>query len=181
MSTLKLNMLQIGTGASPSVNFTFNTPAVPDGTLYLQRGNAGGYNPTVAYVDQSNNVWFANRIGSGADAAVDSDAPRWGQVKTAIANGAHMHTSGSLAMDNAGTDGNGYYNYVYPPAGKNIGQILNVMCSIREVYYAGDVNYDDSVYCFYEIEWANNRVKFICYSNERRSRCAINWDIAWAA
>lgn len=42
MSLLKVNSLQIGQSATPANNFGLAVPAVPDGSVRLQRGNVGG-------------------------------------------------------------------------------------------------------------------------------------------
>ena len=176
-SALRVGSAQIGQDAAVSKNFYIAAPG--DGSLRINRGLPGAAISTPVTVDPQNNVWFANRIGAGADAVEDSDIPRWGQFKAKFLPTGHMHSSGSLVMDNVGTDGNGYYNYIYPPYGRTISDLRNVIVSMREVYYAGNVDSNDSEYCYYEVEWANNRIKVISFSNERRQSGSVNWRAEW--
>jgi hypothetical protein len=75
---------------------------------------------------------------------------------------------------------NGTTNYVYPPSGKTIGQLLGFIPSIQQIHFAGGVDGNDSLYCYYGIETANNRIVVVCYNSEQRSTPYFNWMAIWS-
>jgi hypothetical protein len=63
MSLLKTNSVQIGQSATATQNFTLSVPSSPDGTIKLDRGNAGDPTPTNIFsVSNSGVVTFTNNI-----------------------------------------------------------------------------------------------------------------------
>jgi hypothetical protein len=63
MSLLKTNSVQIGQSATATQNFTLAVPSSPDGTIKLDRGNAGDPTPTNIFsVSNTGIVTFANNI-----------------------------------------------------------------------------------------------------------------------
>ena len=76
---------------------------------------------------------------------------------------------------------NGTTNYVYPPSGKTISQLIGFIPSIHAIYFAGGVDGNDSLYCYYSIETGNNRIAVTCYNSEQRSTPYFNWMAIWSA
>ena len=73
---------------------------------------------------------------------------------------------------NAGTT-----TYVYPPEGFSMGNLLAFICSIREIYYAGAVDDNDSLYCYYSTD--TEKITITCYNTEQRWTPAANWLAVW--
>lgn len=85
-------------------------------------------------------------------------------------NGTHNMKIHSGA--NAGTT-----TYVYPPEGFSMEHLIAFICSIREIYYAGDVDGNDSLYCYYSTDTA--KITITCYNTEQRWTPAANWLAVW--
>lgn len=83
MSTLKTNKVQLGQHADPLKNFTIMTPAVPDGTLEVRRGNADAPGAVVAKVLPDGTVEGVMRLKRETEtsvvgkAIVDFQVPAW--------------------------------------------------------------------------------------------------------
>lgn len=69
------------------------------------------------------------------------------------------------------------YAYVYPPSGFSMSHLVGFVPSIAEVYYAGDVDGNDTIWCNYRIE--STRIKVICNNSENRARSKINYLAIW--
>ena len=80
--------------------------------------------------------------------------------------------------NNHGVD-NFAYNYCFIdcPSGYSIGDLVVFMPSISKVYYAGDVNGDDTIYCHWKID--GNRIKVTCNNSENRADSYINFIAGW--
>lgn len=77
-----------------------------------------------------------------------------------------------LSGYNTGTN-----TYVYPPDGYTMDDLLAFIPSMRTFHYSGDVNADDSSYCY----WAKEatRIKVTCYNTEQRANPQVNWLAIW--
>lgn len=71
----------------------------------------------------------------------------------------------------------GTTTYVYPPEGFTMSNIVAFIPSIRTIHYNGDVDYNDSMYCYYGYE--ETRIYITCYNSEQRANPACNWLAVW--
>lgn len=71
----------------------------------------------------------------------------------------------------------GTTTYVYPPDGFTMSDLLAFIPSARVLHFSGDVNYDDSFYCYWEKE--ETRIKVLCYNSEQRANPQVNWLAFW--
>lgn len=71
----------------------------------------------------------------------------------------------------------GVTTYVYPPVGYKMSDLLAFIPSARIIHFSGDVNGDDSFYCY----WAVDATKIIvtCYNSEIRWAPQVNWLAIW--
>ena len=71
------------------------------------------------------------------------------------------------------------YNYCYidPPSGYSIDDLVVFMPSISKIYFSGDVNGDDTIYCHWKID--GNRIKVTCNNSENRADAYINFIAGW--
>ena len=69
------------------------------------------------------------------------------------------------------------YAYVYPPSGFNMTHLVGFMPSIGEVYFAGNVDGNDTIWCRYQIQ--STRIKVICNNSENRASSKINYLAIW--
>ena len=55
--------------------------------------------------------------------------------------------------------------------------LLAFIPSIRVIHFSGDVDYNDSLYCY----WAKDttRIKVTCYNTEQRANPQVNWLAIW--
>src|SRR5574344_1548324 len=71
----------------------------------------------------------------------------------------------------------GTTSYVYPPEGFTIADLLAFLPSSRTIYYSGDVDYNDSLYCYWEKD--NVKITITCYNSEQRYTPSVNWLAIW--
>lgn len=71
----------------------------------------------------------------------------------------------------------GTTTYVYPPDGYTMDDLLAFLPSMRTFHYAGDVNGDDSSYCYWKKE--EKRIVVTCYNTEQRANPQVNWIAIW--
>lgn len=71
----------------------------------------------------------------------------------------------------------GTTTYVYPPDGYTMADLLAFIPSIRVIHFNGDVNKDDSLYCYWGKE--NTRIVVTCYNTEQRANPQVNWLAIW--
>ena len=71
----------------------------------------------------------------------------------------------------------GTTTYVYPPNGYTMKDLLAFLPSMRTFHYAGDVNNDDSSYCYWDKE--ATRIRITCYNTEQRANPQVNWLAIW--
>lgn len=71
----------------------------------------------------------------------------------------------------------GTTTYVYPPNGYTMANLVAFIPSIRTIHFNGDVNRDDSLYCYYGYE--ANRISITCYNSEQRANPQANWLAVW--
>lgn len=91
-------------------------------------------------------------------------------------------TSGNVALSNrqlGNLQNNFNFNYIdiYPPAGKTMANLKGFMASISEIYFSGNVNQDDSIWCKHQINAAS--VRIICGSSESRADARVNYLGIW--
>jgi hypothetical protein len=79
--TVKTNDYQVGVSATASQNFTLSTPAVPDGTMKLARGNVGATTQDILAVGANNALslpgdpaWTAGAVGVASDSGTVGNA-----------------------------------------------------------------------------------------------------------
>jgi phage-related tail fiber protein len=93
----------------------------------------------------------------------------------ALENALKLHGTHNMKIHsgvNAGTT-----TYVYPPEGFAMEHLTAFICSIREIYFAGDVNADDNLYCYWTTD--SSKIIITCYNTEQRSTPAANWLAVW--
>ena len=73
----------------------------------------------------------------------------------------------------------GTTTYVYPPAGKAMGQLIGFIPSSRTIYFAGGVDGNDSLICYYTVQ--ASAIQVICYNSEQRDTPTVNWMAIWSA
>ena len=71
----------------------------------------------------------------------------------------------------------GTTTYVYPPSGYTMSHIVAFIPSIRVIHYNGDVDNNDSMYCYYGYE--ASRISITCYNSEQRANPQANWLAVW--
>lgn len=71
----------------------------------------------------------------------------------------------------------GTTTYVYPPTGYTMDDLLAFIPSIRVIHYSGDVDYNDSLYCYWSKE--EKRIAVVCYNTEQRANPQVNWLAIW--
>lgn len=71
----------------------------------------------------------------------------------------------------------GTTTYVYPPEGYTMEDLLAFIPSIRVIHFNGDVNRDDSLYCYWGKE--STRIVVTCYNTEQRANPQVNWLAFW--
>lgn len=71
------------------------------------------------------------------------------------------------------------YNYfdVFPPYGKTMGNLVAFIPSIWAIYFAGDVDGNDSLRCTYT--YYSDRIRVIVQNTEQRSYPAASWLAVW--
>ena len=71
----------------------------------------------------------------------------------------------------------GTTTYVYPPDGYTMDDLLAFIPSIRTIHFNGDVDYNDSLYCYWNKE--TTRICVTCYNTEQRANPQVNWLAIW--
>lgn len=77
--------------------------------------------------------------------------------------------------------------FVTPPTGYTTTNLVGFIPSIRNIYFGGDVNSDDTLWCEYSIEGANtidnptstSRIRVWCNNSENRQSADVNWMAIW--
>ena len=69
--------------------------------------------------------------------------------------------------------------YIYPPSGYTISNLVAFIPSINSIFYKGEVNGDDTIFCNYQVDYTNNRVIVICNNSENRADSRINYVAVW--
>ncbi len=69
--------------------------------------------------------------------------------------------------------------FVYPPIGYAIQNLIGFIPSIAEVYFDGDVNSGDTLFCNHIIDLPNNRVRVWCNNSNNRAESRINFLALW--
>lgn len=84
-----------------------------------------------------------------------------------------------IEMTSGAVTSNGSISYVYPPTGFSISNLWAFIPSIRTIYFNGDVDDSDTLYCFYAVETANNRIRIECQNTENRGNSGVNYLGIW--
>ena len=71
----------------------------------------------------------------------------------------------------------GTKTYVYPPTGYTMDDLLAFLPSIRTIHFSGDVDYNDSLYCYWSKD--ENKIIVTCYNTEQRYTPQVNWLAIW--
>lgn len=71
----------------------------------------------------------------------------------------------------------GTTTYVYPPVDYTMNNLIAFIPSIRTIHFNGDVNRDDSLYCYWSRE--ASRIVITCYNSEQRANPQANWLAVW--
>lgn len=69
--------------------------------------------------------------------------------------------------------------FVYPPSGFNLSHLVGFIPSISEVYFGGNVDGNDTLWCNYQTDYTNNRVIVICNNSESRSAAKVHYIAIW--
>jgi len=72
----------------------------------------------------------------------------------------------------------GQTSYTYPPAGYSMSNLKQFINSSREIYFAGGVDGNDSLYCYYNVR--SGDIELVVYNSEQRATPACNWTGSWA-
>ena len=111
------------------------------------------------------------RIGTGL--AVNSSGVLTGLQ---ITNATAVNCIG-FSNSTAGWDDSTNYFDVFPPAGKTMSNLAGFMASLSKVYFAGSVNFDDSL----RTQWSvlGDRVRVWVQNSEQRATPAGNYIAFW--
>lgn len=136
--------------------------------ISVTNGNAVSGNPIIT----NTGVTSFN----GATGAVSYSAPTYSAGTYMYQDGNQFHsrlrfTHGQVATSWTTVD-------IFPPAGMSMGNLVAFITSSREIYFAGGVNGDDSLYCYYS--YLGDRIRVTCYNSEQRARSAINYLAIWS-
>lgn len=94
-----------------------------------------------------------------------------------IQTGKSFPLSWTSQVDDWGPSTSNYFD-IFPPTGYAMNKLAGFTCSPAEFYYAGDVNYDDSMWCGYER--LTDRIRVRIQATEQRYRPAANWLAIWS-
>jgi len=82
MSLLKSNSIQIGQSGTATNNFTLSVPSSPDGTIKLDRGNAGDPTPTNIFTVDASGAITGATINGGSITRGTAKAYNWNGLTT---------------------------------------------------------------------------------------------------
>jgi len=117
-------------------------------------------------------------IGTGTGVKIPDADTLDGLHSSAFALAGHSHVLPNNYVFTCGAN-TGTTTYVYPPSGKSMSHLVAFIPSIRVIHYNGDVDYNDSMYCYYSYE--GSRICIICYNSEQRANPQANWLAVWRA
>ncbi len=86
-----------------------------------------------------------------------------------------LHSTNNMHIESGSNSGT--TSYVYPPEGFTMDDLLAFIPSIRNIYFSGDVDSNDSLYCYWSKE--TTCVKVVCYNSEQRATPQVNWLAIW--
>jgi len=69
------------------------------------------------------------------------------------------------------------YAYIYPPTGYIMSNLVGFIPSINVIYFSGDVNGDDTLYCKYAVE--SDKIRVWCQNSENRELSTVNYIAIW--
>lgn len=71
----------------------------------------------------------------------------------------------------------GQTNYVYPPGGFSMANLVNFIASLRTIYFAGGVDGNDTLYTYYTVRGGD--IEVVVYNSEQRATPTCNWAASW--
>lgn len=147
---------QIGSSVTPSQNFVISVPATPDGTLRISRGILGSTSQDVITIDGSGQL-LLNANATSALGAVTKQ-----QFDNLVV------TYGVGAGNVFG---------VWPPTGYSMSHLLGFIPSINQIHFNGDVDNNDSMYCY--TNYYGTYMEVVVYNSEQRSTPYANYLAIW--
>jgi hypothetical protein len=99
------------------------------------------------------------------------------KIKLEFTSGSSEVSSYSTIIGSLDTTKN--FFYVYPPAGKTIGSLKAFISTIRQIFFAGDVDQNDILTCSYEVQTNENRIIVRVQNSEQRAKPSANWFAVW--
>ncbi|GLB51694.1 hypothetical protein NBRC110019_07330 [Neptunitalea chrysea] len=69
--------------------------------------------------------------------------------------------------------------YIFPPSGYSVTNLAGFIPSLAEVYFDGEVNQDDTLWCKWAINYADDKVKIFANNSEHRQAPKVNWLAIW--
>lgn len=137
-----------------------------------------GYVPTAnnhavpkSYVDQKASGYLPMTGGTLSGALVlanDATFAMGAVTKQQLDRVTSLYTSGVVAGNTAD---------IFPPYGWSMADLRAFCPSINQIYFAGDVDGNDSLYCYYQI--LADRIRVIVYNSEQRSTPYANYIAVW--
>jgi hypothetical protein len=100
----------------------------------------------------------------------DREAYIMGNKINTIAN-TKFHSGAMKASDG--------YGYITPPSGYSIGHLKAVVVSPHAIFFDGDVNGDDTIYCRVRSNNDGGRIKVECRNSEQRENAWFNFLTIW--
>ena len=116
----------------------------------------------------------SNSITSGSFIKTSGTSSQFLKADGSIDSTTYMN-SANFTVTYGANDGN--TNYVYPPSGFTMSNLMGFIPSVRTFYYSGTVNGDDSSYCYYSVD--ASYITVTCYTSEQRATPTFNWLAIW--
>lgn len=126
------------------------------------------------YCEDTNQLF----IGTGSGVKIPDADTLDGLHASAFARASHTHQMPTSYVFTCGIT-TGTTTYVYPPSGYTMSNLVAFIPSIRTIHYNGDVDKNDSMYCYYAYE--SSRICITCYNSEQRANPQANWLAVWRA
>jgi phage-related tail fiber protein len=126
--------------------------------------------------NESNNVLVLDENGIVPEENLNHYAPQeHTHQMTDIITSEAIHGFHNMHIESGVNEGT--TSYVYPPEGFTMADLLAFIPSSRTIYYSGDVDYNDSLYCYWEKD--NVKITITCYNSEQRYTPSVNWLAIW--
>jgi len=124
------------------------------------------------------------QLASSAEVVTGTDESKAVTIK-ALKDAGYKITKvqfGTVITDNRsnGQNQNDYtenFKELFPPAGYTIANLVGFQCGIAEIYFGGNVDGNDSIWCNYQVE--SDRIVVICNASENNSNSKVNYMAVW--